>query len=348
MPMDMVTPAGRRFVQFVGSVQLGSAEEVFTAIAAAVGDCVRRIPDGETGDRSGWISWQLDRLQKVEGLEEKSRRFVVAVANRPELGLKDGVRASDLKLGPLGFAEEAVKSYAVFADLRARGRIRDGVRFQVSIPTPLAVVYAFFVPDAVRPMWPVYEAAVRRELDEMCRAIPHRDLAIQWDIAIEIDRILEFPEIRKHYPIEELVAAIARVSDPIPREVELGLHLCYGDPGHKHIIEPKDTGLMVDLANQLVRAIRRPVTWFHMPVPRERDDDAYFAPLAGLSLAPETELYLGLVHLTDGVPGAKRRLAAAKRAVRDFGIATECGFGRRPPETIPALIALHGEIASLP
>ncbi len=345
--MRMVTPVGKRLVQFVGSVQLGSAEEVFTSIAATVGDCVRRIPDGETGARSGWISWQLDKLQRVEGLEEKSRRFVVAVENRPELGLKQGVAIGDIKLGPLGFAEEAIKSYAVFAGLRARGRIAHGVRFQVSIPTPLAVVYAFFVAEAVRPMWPVYERAICRELDDMFRAIPQRDLAIQWDIAIEIDRILEFPEIRKNYPIEELVAAIARVSDHVPREVELGLHLCYGDPGHKHIIEPKDTGLMVDLANRLVRAIRRPITWFHMPVPRDRDDAAYFAPLEGLRLAPETELYLGLIHLTNGIEGARRRLAAAKTAVPEFGIATECGFGRRPPETIPALIALHGEIAAL-
>jgi hypothetical protein len=27
----------------------------------------------------------------------------------------------------------------------------------------------------------------------------------------------------------------------VPAEVELGLHLCYGDPGHKHVVEPKDT-----------------------------------------------------------------------------------------------------------
>src|SRR6185437_15922178 len=124
-------------------------------------------------------------------------------------------------------------------------------------------------------------------------------------------------------------------------------HFCYGDPGHKHIIEPKDTGLMVDFANQLRDAIKRPITWIHMPVPRDRSDDAYFTPLKGLRLGPETELYLGLIHLTDGVEGAKRRIAAAKRAAADFGIATECGFGRRPPETIPLLMELHRDVAAL-
>ena len=42
---------------------------------------------------------------------------------------------------------------------------------------------------------------------------------------------------------------------------------------------------------------------------------------------------------------AIRRLAAAKQVVTEFGIATECGFGRRPPETVPDLIDLHHEVA---
>jgi hypothetical protein len=31
--------------------------------------------------------------------------------------------------------------------------------------------------------------------------------------------------------------------------------------------------------------------------------------------------------------------------VTDFGIATECGFGRRPPDTVSDLIELHREVA---
>ncbi len=106
----------------------------------------------------------------------------------------------------------------------------------------------------------------------------------------------------------------------VPADAELGLHLLsYCDPGHKHVIEPKDTKLMVDLTNALVAAIKHPIAWIHMPVPRERDDVAYFAPLKGLKLGHGTELYLGLVHLTDGIDGARRRLAAAKQVVGDFG-----------------------------
>jgi hypothetical protein len=82
-----------------------------------------------------------------------------------------------------------------------------------------------------------------------------------------------------------------------------------------------------------------------MPVPVERDDDAYFEPLEDLALKPATRLYLGLIHDTDGEDGTLRRLETARRHAGDFGIATECGFGRRPPESIAALIDLHARLA---
>jgi hypothetical protein len=84
-----------------------------------------------------------------------------------------------------------------------------------------------------------------------------------------------------------------------------------------------------------------------MPVPRNRDDDGYFEPLRRLRLRPETELSLGLVHHTDGVAGTTRRLATARRYVADFSVATECGFGRREPRTIPELLRIHAEVADL-
>lgn len=86
--------------------------------------------------------------------------------------------------------------------------------------------------------------------------------------------------------------------------------------------------------------------WIHLPVPRDRTDDAYFAPRQKLELHPETELHLGLVHATGGREGMIRRIEAARRTVTDSGVATECGMRRRPPETIPDLLQIHAEVAS--
>jgi hypothetical protein len=82
------------------------------------------------------------------------------------------------------------------------------------------------------------------------------------------------------------------------------------------------------MANLIARSVTRSVTWVHMPVPINRPDDAFFAPLKNLKLGPGTELYLGLVHANDGVEGTKRRIATAKKYVQNFGIASECGISR--------------------
>jgi hypothetical protein len=144
-------------------------------------------------------------------------------------------------------------------------------------------------------------------------------------------------------------ARIARLLGFVPMDIEAGIHLCYGDPGHKHIIEPADLGTCVAYANGITATAPRPVNFIHMPVPRDRSDAAYFAPLAGLSLPVETDLYLGIVHFTDGADGTAARLAAALASlaghVGSFGIATECGFGRRDPATIPPLLGIHAAVA---
>jgi hypothetical protein len=337
-----MTDVEGRSVLLVGSVPLESSRAVFEALGTKLGKMAKRIPDGETGARKDWIVWQADVFKNAKGLEPGSTRELQGGYRFILYKVKSG---EAVKFGPLGYAAAAIRSYAEFKLARSAGKIPTGTRFQVSLPTPVAVVMTFSDPQAIAHIWPIYEARLNEEVDEMTAAIPHQDLAIQWDIAAEICYVLENPEMVKVIPMEVLVASIARVSQHVPVEAELGLHLCYGDPGHKHVVEPKDTKLMVDFTNQLVAAIKHPIAWVHMPVPRERDDVAYFAPLKGLKLDPPTELYLGLVHRSDGLGGARRRLAAAKQVVPEFGIATECGFGRRPPETVSDLIELHREVA---
>jgi hypothetical protein len=229
--------------------------------------------------------------------------------------------------------------------LKQEGVLPAHYRFQVSLPPPLDVITAFVErPDRSR-VEPAYEASMFAELDEIVAAIPHDQLAIQWDMPMEMG-ILE-GVIPSHLddPRTQILERLARLSTHIPVDVELGYHLCYGDNAGRHFKQPQDTCVMIAFANALTTTIARPIQWFHMPVPRDRSDDAYFEPLRNLVLRPETELYLGLVHDTDGVEGTVQRITAAQRTGASFGIATECGFGRRPPETIVALLKLHATVA---
>jgi hypothetical protein len=143
-----------------------------------------------------------------------------------------------------------------------------------------------------------------------------------------------------------IIERLVRLGDRVPAGVELGYHLCYGDAGHQHFKQPEDTSKLAMIANAIGAGVTRAANWVHLPVPIERADDAYYAPLRDLKLRPETELYLGLVHLADGAAGAAARIAAARRSVATFGVATECGFGRRPPETVPDLLRLHAAVSA--
>ena len=114
--------------------------------------------------------------------------------------------------------------------------------------------------------------------------------------------------------------------DAVDAGIEMGLHLYYGDLGHNHFVEPKDMRKLVDFANALIPKASRPVNWLHMPVSKSRKDTDYFSPLEDLKLGG-AELYLGLLHVDDEA-GTRERIRAGRKFISNFGIATECGFGR--------------------
>ncbi|MFP6733790.1 MAG: hypothetical protein VB959_08110, partial [Rhodospirillales bacterium] len=49
-------------------------------------------------------------------------------------------------------------------------------------------------------------------------------------------------------------------------------------------------------------------------------------------------------NATDGAEGGRARMAAADKYVSGYDIATEYGFGRRDPETIPERLRIHQEL----
>lgn len=332
-----------------GSVNLPDAETVFRTVAGIAGDTVSRMPDGETGERQDWILAQVPRLAanpRLERIVDTDHGYRVM----PTFRLANGVAAAEVEFD-LGYADRAVESYPLFARLRSEGVVAAGTRFQVSLPTQMAVIGPFIDPGDQGKLAPVYEVALAQEIARICDAVPRSELAIQWDVAVEISR-LEGIGVAPGDEADEqaIIDQLVRLSGLVPEPVQLGYHLCYGDappePGAagRHFKQPQDMSLLVRLANAIVTGATRPVDWIHMPVPIERDDDAYFAPLAELRLGSATQLYLGLVHAQDGTEGTQRRIAAAARYVTGFGVATECGMGRRPRGDVPRLLQIQRDV----
>ena len=339
-------------VHLVGSIGLDTVPDIFRATGSILGRRLKRVPDGEPGPRRLWASFQYPLLRSSPYLRPDPGGAVRATSRFPLLCLAEGVGEADIGFGELGYAREARASYLDFCAARARGELAPGTRFQVCLPTPMGIVYAFCIAPDVVVIDRVYERAMIAEAAALCAAIPHEDLCIQWDFCHEM--ILLDGQPQDMFPtlaasFEEIMARMARICAPIPAAVELGIHLCYGDFGARHFIEPRDAGRMVDVANGLAAAIPRPLAYIHFPVPVSRTDEAFYKPFGRLALAPETGIYLGLVHLSDGVAGVNTRLEQASKYTRVDAIATECGIARaRKPDLVTSILRLSADAVSEP
>ena len=332
-------------VHFVGSIGLDTVDDVFKTCGRLLGRRLKRLPDGEPGGRRLWISWQVPLLRASPYL-----RPVGDPMDLVPLEVAPGVNPEDIHFGELGYCREARISYRDFRKARERGDIPADVRFQVSLPTPMAVIGTFVRGEGAEHVLKAYRRAMIAEVRRMCTLLPHNDLTIQWDVCIETVAWDGQPSVVP--PMERkkqiIPPALAQLCDAIPARVEVGIHLCYGDYDAKHFIEPIDSAAMVSLANAIVAAADHPLAFIHMPVPIDRDDDAYFEPFRDLKLDPGTEIYLGLVH-ADGPEATNRRIAAASKHVPEFGIATECGIARkRTAEVVEELIRIHAACSEEP
>ena len=341
-------------VHLVGSIPLRDAREVFAVVGSKLGPRLRRIPDGETGERSQWLGWIAPVFTAHPAFEPTGKMSRVHATSdpRPLHRIRPGFAPENLHFGDLRIADHAIASFAELQELKRAGVLPPHCRFQVSLANPISVVHRFVIDEFQEAAVAAYERAMIAEIDKMAARIPVDQLAIQLDIAQHVFKPLEtgdanrFGRSRREM-LSAYSATAIRWGDAVPSGVELLYHLCYGNNAGRHAVEPASLEVQVDFANALSARIGRPIDLVHMSVPRDRDDDAYFAPLRRLDLRRETRIALGLVHATDGVEGSRRRIATAERYLPEFLIATECGFGRRPPGSIPRLLDIHAELAGI-
>ncbi len=355
-------------VLMVGSVPAATAEEVFRLLAPDLGALLIGISDGEPGFRNKWAVFNaphvfepnpaLEAVNKPKPNRDRSvyKELEDWVPTSWEemwrFRVRDGF--DRVSFDNLHYADFALQSYETFCKLRDAGVIPRGPRFQVSLPLPEDLTRWCTGTDRdFTIMRKGVEDALVNEIDKLVAHIPNTDLAIQFDVCWEVfacdkdDYLGREPLAFRGSgePFERFASYIRRLAPRLPESALLGMHLCYGDLEHTHLFEPHDLAVTTRMANVAVTSAGRRFDFVHMPVPRNRSDDAYFAPLRDLSIG-NTRLFIGLVHLTDGTAGSLQRLAAFRRNYSGpFGIATECGWGRRKAETIPELIRVHREVA---
>lgn len=334
-------------VLFVGSIAMDNCEEVFCNLSEKLGTHLGRIPDGETGERSRWIYFQREMLLEHPAMEidesvpelELHQWDGKKLRSLPLLKFKDDVDTGSLEF-ETGYDKAAEYSYNVFKRLKSEGKIGESTRFQISLPTPMASAYMYISHKAHDQYFDVYERSLLKALKNITDTIPHDELCIQYDVCQEV---LVFEDYFPHRPDNykaQTFEMLGRLSSAVPEKAELGFHLCYGTPYDEHLVMPKDMGILVELMNGIVEHTDRDITYMHIPVPKNCSNDSYFAPLKGSKVPPQTKIYLGLIHHNDE-EGDQLRISLARKYLPDFGIATECGWGRADPKKVPGLLESH-------
>jgi methionine synthase II (cobalamin-independent) len=338
-------------VHLVGGLKAADAETAMRTTARILGRHVRALPDGETGERSQWIWWQMGKLTAVDGIEMAGTHAFPDSDNPdyaefPALAVDASVTA--LPPRSLGYADAAESSYAIFRRLREEGAVPEGVRFQASIPTPYATVVAWVRDEDQERFFPIYGEAIANEVAEIARVIPADDLAIQYDVAVEIGVLTgNFAAAGELAEKRFVVDALRDVLAGTAGDGERGVHLCYGDYKHRHFAVPEDLSLCVEVGN----AVSDYADFIHMPADRETGrDPAYFEPLRDLSAR---RLALGVIDY-EGDEERTRELvqaAATGSGGMEFAVATECGMARideRGPgaPSLERLLELHAKSAA--
>jgi hypothetical protein len=345
-------------VHFNGSVNLPDTETVMRELSSRIPAGIRRMTDGETGERGYWVVFQVQKLHAMPEFETVSTGvFAETEAEAPSvprLRLAAGVSPESIRWPDLGYAAAYSTSFDVFKGLQAEGTIPAGVRFQMQYPTPLAPIAPTFVPQDVQAVAAAYEAVLFADLDHALATLPHDAIAVQWDIAIEFGLLEGAFGADSRTPLEHITPGVVRCVDRVPADVPVGLHLCYGDYGHQHFVQPESLATQVQFLNAVAAASARPLNFAALTVPQGRSDEAYFAPLRQLQTGPDTELNFGIVpyHPEGQAAGTAGRqvneidpaLAGSPWGARGWGVSTECGMGRVNTDEVPRLLDLHREI----
>jgi len=333
-------------LHFVGSIPLQDGDAVFEELSNSVGGYLRRMPDGETGERLKWIVFQQKMLISHPAMEVDPDQPPLPVRQSDStvfreirrLRMKPNVDPDQVDFDTT-YDRAALESYKTFIRFKREGRISAQTRFQFALPTPMASGLMYVSPNGRSRYLSAYEKALLKALTNILAGIPHDQISIQFDVCQEV-LLFEnyFPE-RDHDYKEQTFRQFARLAAAVPDDVELGFHLCYGSPNDQPLVRLEDGSVLVELMNGIDQLVGRSVAFIHVPIPRHANS-SFFVPMKRWRNTKGTWLYLGLLQFDDAA-GDVRRIEAARTVLSDFGVAAECGFGRTDPARVPTIIAGH-------
>ncbi len=326
-----------RQVHLVGTIPAEDTRDALRLVLDTVGDRVADwLPDGETGNRSDWITRLVQNLDNHPDLERSRDGDWSDYESTPSYRVKKGHSFDSVELD---YYENFTASWPEFKVARDELH-RTDLAFQVGIPGPLDVAFASFGFNpiaALRNVKPFEDATVSeiRRIHE----VAGDEVVYQIEIPIELEVLLRMPAAVRAWGVRWLARRVLRIVGRSPEGTRWGFHICVGDMNHKAFSQLKDSGPAVLLANKLAALFPsgRTLEFVHMPFAHADvapvTEPAFYAPLSGLDLPDSVTFVAGFVHETqddDTQEQIRAMIESHVGAVVD--VAAACGLGRRNRE----------------
>lgn len=338
-----------RGVHLVGSIPAESTEAAMREATTRLGDRLRTLPDGETGDRSRWIVHIVESLRAHPDLQVNRDGDWSDYDHATNFRVRRGhrLRGETLDFGHMAAYQDGLR---VIEELRREPGL-DQLAFQAGIPGDLDMALFTLGPIGAFRHRAAFTDATVREITQLHRQAGD-GVVFQLELPAELVFMTKMPGPLRQAMAAFLASGVARLAARSPEGARFGVHLCLGDLGHRALGRMRDVGPLVALANALLKRwpTGRPLEYVHAPFAAGIDpaplDEAYYRPLAKLRLPDDVRFAAGFVH-EDGDLDQHRRIRdiIERQLSRRVDLSAACGLGRRTPEAAHRTMEISAELA---
>ena len=354
-----------RAVHFVGSFPAAGTREAMQTMVDGAGGHLRTLPTGETRRYEFYVEPIFEDLVSQGLLEVAPPRRRKANPNRIYHRVPAGVELRGDTMD-LGYLREAREALPIFEELRAGAKVDCGVSqpkssapapwpvLQIGMPTAVTLAFTAMGLSGIPAHRRAFAEATVRAVADVRRELGD-------EVVVQLEAPAETVFTAKAQPLHRVPdmvvgfgKGIGALAAAAPEGTRFGVHLCLGSRRNRARAAFRSARPLVDLANSVVRhwPRDRSLEYIHGPlVPGELSASAqaeFFAPLADLSLDPDTAFYAGFVD--DGVSEQQQiqtlRLIEQALGRPVDGVGSPCGLGRRSREDAAALVARAAAVAA--
>jgi len=325
-----------RKTHLVGAWPGISAPHAMDTALRRLGPHLLRMSDGETGDRSTWVTPTIEWLRANPDVELIRDATYTSYEDTPLFALRNG-RTIDPANIHLDYHLNFQRSYPAFRELRARHGYPD-IAFQVGVPAPFDLaVYTVGHDVAMKDqsIADAFAAATIREI-EAIRADAGDDVIFQLETVVAMVAVARTPADQQADVADRMANALVSPIGMAPEGTRFGVHLCLGDFHHRAMAEMGSARPLVLLTNRVAKAWPpgRALEYIHTPFAAASKpgslDPSWYDALAELDLPESVRFVAGFVHEHLGLDALREvRALIERQAGREVDVAATCGLGRR-------------------